>query len=212
MSDSQKAHPAAEMPEIDPEIEALLKFEPAPRKRVVEGAWTPELQREFIARLAITGSPGRASEEMGKTDTGVRKLYRSPAATSFRAAWDKAVELAERRKAVRAVKEQTVVPGSRPPSLDHRRKATPAPCPQCGREHLSAEDEAAAAYAREVEEARARVFKRIDRIRRGYLREIRDDAEKRHAFEVLNGPIDWDNIQSYSVFGESAGRDDGDAA
>src|SRR5512144_2403631 len=104
MSDSQQAHPGAETPETDeptpcpslegrggiddPEIEALLKFEPAPRKREVEGAWTPELQREFIARLAVTGSPGRASEEMGKTDTGVRKLYRSPEAASFRAAWD----------------------------------------------------------------------------------------------------------------------------
>ena len=190
----------------DPEIEALLKFEPAPRKREVEGAWTPELQREFIARLAATGSPGRASEEMGKTDTGVRKLYRSPEAASFRAAWDKAVELAKRRKAARAVKERTVVPGSRPPSLDHRRKAAPAACPQCGREHASAEDEAAAAYAREGEEARARVLKRVDRIQRAYLKEIRDDAEKRHAYEVLNGPIDWDNIQSFSVFSESSAR------
>jgi len=210
MSDSRQAYPGAETPETDPEIEALLKFEPAPRKREVEGAWTPELQREFIARLAVTGSPGRASEEMGKTDTGVRKLYRSPEAASFRAAWDKAVELAKRRKAARAVEEQTVAPGSRPPSLDHRRKAAPAACPQCGREHASAEDEAAAAYAREAEEARERIMKRLDRMRRKDLIEIRDDPAKRQAYEVLHGPIDWDNAETYSIFGESSERNDAD--
>ena len=105
----------------DSEILALLDFEPVPRKREVDGAWTPELQREFIVRLATTGSPGRAAEEMGKTDTGVRKLYRTPEGASFRAAWHSAVDLAKRRKAVGRVAEQ-VAPGSRPPSLDHRRK------------------------------------------------------------------------------------------
>ncbi|MEP6982986.1 MAG: hypothetical protein ABI853_05000 [Sphingomicrobium sp.] len=114
---------------MDPEIEALLDFEPVPRQRVVAGAWTPELQREFIARMAVTGSCGRASEEMGKTDTGVRKLYRSPEGASFRAAWDGAVELAKRRKAEGAVTEEAVVPGSRPPTLDHRRKHDPSPQP-----------------------------------------------------------------------------------
>ena len=67
----------------DAEILALIDFDPVPRKREVDGAWTPELQREFIVRLAITGSPGRAAEEMGKTDTGVRKLYRTPEGVSF---------------------------------------------------------------------------------------------------------------------------------
>ena len=122
MSDSTDAPDGAAAPDIDPEIEALLDFDPVPRKREVEGAWTPELQREFITRLAVTGSPGRASEEMGKTDTGVRRLYRSPEGKSFRAAWDRAVDLAKRRLAERAEAGEAVVPGSRPPSLDHRRK------------------------------------------------------------------------------------------
>jgi hypothetical protein len=68
----------------DPEIAALLDFEPVPRKRMVENGWTPELQREFIARLAVRGSPGRTCEEMGKTLTGMTKVYRSPLAASFR--------------------------------------------------------------------------------------------------------------------------------
>jgi hypothetical protein len=126
MSDSANDNPP---PEHDPEIEALLDFEPVPRQRVVAGAWTAEPQREFIARLAVTGSCGRASEEMGKTDTGVRKLYRSPEGASFRVAWDGAVELAKRRKSEGAVTEEAVVPGSRPPTLDHRRKHDPSPQP-----------------------------------------------------------------------------------
>jgi hypothetical protein len=111
----------------DPEIPALLEFEPVPRKRVVEGAWTPELQREFISRLAVTGSIGRAADEMGKTETGVRKLYRSPGGASFRASWDKAIALAKRRLAEREPLAETVSPGSRPPSLDNRRKHWPTP-------------------------------------------------------------------------------------
>jgi len=132
MSDSRQGRGEPEnldKPEDDPEIAALLGFEPVPRKREVDGAWTPELQREFIARLAVTGSPGRASEEMGKSDTGVRKLYRSPEGASFRAAWDGAVDLARRRREGGAATEKAVVPGSRPPSVDSRRKTAPSPRP-----------------------------------------------------------------------------------
>ena len=46
MSESQQA---AAPESGDPEIEALLQFEPVPRKREVDGAWTPELQRDFAA-------------------------------------------------------------------------------------------------------------------------------------------------------------------
>jgi hypothetical protein len=43
----------------DPEIAALLEFKPVLRKRNVEGAWTPKLQRELVARIAVHGSPAR---------------------------------------------------------------------------------------------------------------------------------------------------------
>jgi len=41
---------------------------------------------------------------------------------------------------------------------------------------------------------------RIDRLRRKELMEMRDDAAKRQAYELLNGPLDWDNIRIYSIF------------
>ena len=55
----------------DPEIAALLDFEPVPRKQIVEGGWSPEKQREFIARLAVRGSPTQACDEMAMNRTGV---------------------------------------------------------------------------------------------------------------------------------------------
>ncbi len=206
MSDSRQAQPAAETPcdnpENDPEIAALLDFEPCPRKREAEGAWTPELQREFIARLAVTGSPGRASEEMGKTDTGVRKLYRSPEGASFRSAWDRAVELAKRRKAERAGAGDAVIPGSRPPSLDNRRKrpwgdetgAGPL-AGQVVNEYGEWEDEDS--IARRAEEARENICRKLLNARRLYLQEISSSPGKRAAFEILTElPIDWDKAEA----------------
>ena len=83
----------------DPEILALLDFEPVPRKTAPPGAWTPEAQRAFIARLAVIGSQGKACGDIGKDRGGATKLYRSPEAGSFRAAWHAAIELYERRQA-----------------------------------------------------------------------------------------------------------------
>ena len=201
MSDSNDARGANDDP-LDPEIEALLDFEPVPRQRVVEGAWTPELQREFIARLAVTGSPGRASEEMGKTDTGVRKLYRSPEGASFRAAWDGAVELAKRRKTEGALTEEAVIPGTRPPSLDHRRKHDPSPQPlsrlggegQVLNEFGEYEDEDS--LQQRAEDARDSVSNKLRQARRLYLHEISGSAGKRAAFEILTElPIDWERAE-----------------
>ena len=164
MSDSPAAaapesgdHP---IPSIDDELEALLDFEPVPRKREVEGGWTPELQREFIARLAEHGSATRACDEMGKNQTGIMKLYRSPLAKSFRAAWDGAVELAKRRQAERVARD-FVSSGTRPPTIDHRRKwpaAPEGPLPgQVMNEHGEWEDEGS--LHRRAEEARDSICK-----------------------------------------------------
>ena len=192
MSESQQAQAAADEPpdnpENDPEVAALLDFEPVPRKREVDGGWTPELQREFIARLAVVGSPGRACEEMGKDLTGMMKVYRSPLAKSFRASWDGAVALAKRRQAERVAQEY-VSPGSRPPSLDNRRKwRVPMANPQ--------PDEDEAAMMRLAEEARESVSRKLLNARRLYLQEICDSPGKRAAFEILTElPIDWEKAE-----------------
>ena len=95
---SEPEIPSFEELAADPEIATLLDFEPVPRKIEVPGGWSLEKQREVIARLAVHGSANRACDEMGMHRTGLTKVYKSPQAKSFRAAWDAAVELATRRR------------------------------------------------------------------------------------------------------------------
>ena len=82
----------------------LLEFSAVPRQLKRSNGWTPVLQREFIARLALTGSPTLAVEAMGKNLHGVRKLLKDPGSDSFRA-WERAVELGEGAEARRRIAE-----------------------------------------------------------------------------------------------------------
>lgn len=179
----------------DPGIAALLDFDPVPRTYQRKGSWTPHAQREFIARLAVTGSPGKASEEMGKDRGGARKLYKAPEAESFRAAWDSAVELAIERVAERAAM-QCLPPGTMPPSLDPRRRfpagESGPPLPgQILNEYGEYEDEAS--FHRRGEEAKDSIANKLLKIRRLYLQEIAASPGKRAAFEILTElPVDWD--------------------
>ena len=191
------ARPTFEELVADPEIAALLDFEPVPRKRIVEGGWTPELQRKFIARLAVTGSAGRVCDEMGKDHTGMMKVYRSPLAASFRAAWDGAVAIAKRRQAETAEVE-FVTPGTKPPTLDHRRKFPSPPAGEGERapgevmNELGEWEDEASLHAR-ADDARHSVSAKLLRSRRLYLMEISGHAAKRAAFEILTQyPVDWD--------------------
>jgi hypothetical protein len=188
----------------DPEVAALLDFDPVPRKREVEGGWTPELQREFIVRLSAHGSATKACDEMGKNQTGVMKLYRSPYAGSFRAAWDGAVALAKAREADAAAMD-FLAPGAMPPTIDHRFKArghqaepgdldldgAPRQPGQAMNECGVWEDEDS--LRRRGEDAKDSIAGKLLRIRRLYLQEISGDPGKRAAFEILTElPVDWD--------------------
>ena len=81
----------------DPDIAPLLTFGPVVRKIRRPDGWTDELQREFIARLAATGTVQAAVWQMGKHATGAEALYKAPSADSFRASWDAAVAIGRRR-------------------------------------------------------------------------------------------------------------------
>jgi len=193
---AKPAIPSFEELADDPEIAPLLDFEPVPRRIEVEGGWSPERQRQFIARLAVDGSACRACEELGMNRTGVSKLYKHPHGASFRDAWHGAVKLAARRRAERAP-AQFVSPGTRAPTVDHRRKhAAPAANdgPQPGQllnERGEPEDEGS--LQRRAEDARDRITNKLLNARRLYLEEISTSAGKRAAFEILTElPIDWE--------------------
>src|SRR5689334_19118840 len=97
MSDSPEPPNDAEGLPIDAEIAALLEFEPVPRKVKRPDGWTPELQREFIHRLALCGVPSRAADQMDKNVSGIEAIYRQKGGEALRQAWDAALELSRRR-------------------------------------------------------------------------------------------------------------------
>jgi hypothetical protein len=211
MSDSeQAAAPESGLPEqrlppfeelaADPEIAALLEFDPAPRKNRRKDGWTPPLQKRFVAYLAYTGSPTKAAEALSKNRHGVEKVYKSDGADSFRAAWDAAVALFIERDAERIALEHAPIAGARPPFVDGRRKwrvpmAAPGPQPgQVLNEFGEWEDEGS--VQRRAEDARDSICRKLLNCRRLFLQAISGDAGKRAAFEILTElPIDWDKAE-----------------
>lgn len=67
-----------------------LAFTPVPVKARHDG-WTPERQRAFILRLALSGSVSRSAEAVGMTARTAYRLCGHPEAASFIAAWDRAL-------------------------------------------------------------------------------------------------------------------------
>jgi hypothetical protein len=178
--------------EADPEIAPLLTFTPVPRKVMRSNGWTPDLQREFIAYLAWFGIPSLAAKTLDKNLSGIALLYKLPGAASFRAAWDAALALGERRN-----RKQRVLPiTAAVPGLAVRGKKQP-PGPQPGQvmnEHGEWEDEAS--FRRRGEEAGDSIGRMLLRIRRLFLAEIAECPGKRAAFEILTQlPIDWDKAR-----------------
>jgi hypothetical protein len=182
----------ADLP-LDAEIAALLEFAPVPRKVKRPDGWTAERQREFIHRLALNGSPTRAAQEMGKNISGIEAIYKEKGAESFRAAWDGALALGQRRK---AAKEQGEAYAGRAPGLNVRGQAArPERLPgQILNEFGEWEDEAS--IQRRAEKARDEISNKLLRARRLYLAEISSSPGKRAAFEILTElPIDWDRAR-----------------
>ena len=75
----------------------LPKFTPVPRQTSRHDGWTPERQRSFIEALADTGSVDAACRAVDMSQRGAYLLRRQPGAESFRAAWEKALELGVQR-------------------------------------------------------------------------------------------------------------------
>ena len=88
--DSSDDSPAADP---DPEIAALLDFEPVARRTRRHDGWNEARQRGFIAALARLGEVDRAAESVGRTASGVWKVRTSAGAGGFADSWDAALDL-----------------------------------------------------------------------------------------------------------------------
>jgi hypothetical protein len=90
MDPPRKPHP-------DPEVEALLQFEPVVRKCVRHDGWLPERQIEFIVALTILGHAEQAAIAVGGTMSGAYKLRTANGGEGFARSWDSALALHLRR-------------------------------------------------------------------------------------------------------------------
>lgn len=84
-------------PHPDPEVEALLDFEPVVRKCVRHDGWLAERQREFIVALTVLGHAEQAAIAVGGTMSGAYKLRSANGGEGFARAWDSALALHLRR-------------------------------------------------------------------------------------------------------------------
>jgi hypothetical protein len=189
--------PTFEQLAADPEIAPLLDFDPARRKVERPDGWTADLQRELIARIVVTGSPGEACKAMDKNLSGAKHLYRSEGAASFRQAWKAAIALAASRK-----RAERALAGPRPvdvPGTTTRGalRASTALVPLPGQvlnERGEWEDEGS--LRARAADALDSISQKLLNARRLYLREISGNAGKRAAFEILTElPIDWEKAK-----------------
>jgi len=196
---SAAAAPQADTPtfadlQADPEIAPLLDFEPVPRQIEKANGWTPAAQRIFIAWLAHYGSPTNACLEVGKARSGIDKIYKAAEADGFRASWDGAVALYEKRRIAQMASRHGGNGALRAPTPSRGRIAAQEPQLLPGQvinEVGEPEDEES--VNRRGEEAKDSIARKLLGCRRWYLAEIAASPGKRAAFEILTElPIDWD--------------------
>jgi hypothetical protein len=89
--------PEERKPHPDPEVEALLQFEPVVRKCVRHDGWLADRQREFIIALTVLGHAEQAAIAVGGTMSGAYKLRTANGGEQFAGSWDAALALHHRR-------------------------------------------------------------------------------------------------------------------
>jgi hypothetical protein len=194
MSDSTDI-PDFETLAADAEISPLLDFEPVPRQVPRPNGWTPDRQREFIARLAHFGSPKLAADSMGKNVSGVAALYKQKGAESFRAAWDAAQALGISRRPPDTGAVFLGTPPGMSPRRAENRLAEQDPQPGHVLNEFGEWEDEGALQSR-AEAARDSVSNKLLQARRLYLQEISGSAGKRAAFEILTElPVDWERAE-----------------
>jgi hypothetical protein len=81
--------------EFDPVVVSdrypLLEFPPYRHKQPRRNSITPDLQRAFVAHLAVTGIVKSAAMHIGRSLEALYKLRARPGAEGFAAAWDEAL-------------------------------------------------------------------------------------------------------------------------
>jgi hypothetical protein len=161
------------------EIADILNFKPVPRRTQVNN-WTPELQRAFVAALAITGSERRAGKAIGRHEYGAQKLRKARGGKGLDEACEAALQIYRDREMVRLSDQMSELKTA---SLEQVQKMDLKPGEGDGDEEPG--------YA-EYQAAQKQIRERMLRARRLYLLAISVHEVKRAAWETLVGPVDWE--------------------
>jgi hypothetical protein len=184
-----------------------IDFTPVPRdaRGARSDGWTEARQREFIDMLAATGSVRAACRGVGLQPAGIYRLRHRTGAESFRAAWDAAVERGTQQ--VRDI------------LIDHSLNGVPESVWWAGKEvgeRRKFNHNTMRWIVERGERGRGRTESDEDRDRNEALAQkwvddmlrlinseandermrIRHDPQKRAAYELLRGPVDWDNLEA----------------
>lgn len=177
----------------------LLDFEPVPRRPRADG-WTSEVQRAFIAALAVTGSDRQAARAVGKAQYGVEQLKKAKGNEGFMAAHARALALAaddrNRRLAagVRAVAAPAV----------HWRPPDPAWANAASRGGRSRAHTAKPPAQEATDEQKLAA---LDQIVRKYLLKVRQEREARLAGKVVAADFYVRQLTSLEVMLDFMGTD-----
>ena len=193
METNQSDIPSFEELVADPDIAALLDFEPVVRKVKRGDGWTPALQRKFVAYVAHLGSRSQAADMVGREVAGASKLCRAEGGESFSRACDAALDLYHERSQEKAERNRGRAWGE-PLRARWRRERLEAAPGMVRNEYDEWEEEEVS--EERGEESRDSISKKLQRVRRLYLAEICSSAGKRAAFEILAGfPVDWEKAK-----------------
>lgn len=155
----------------------LLDFEPVPRRPRADG-WTPEVQRAFIAALAVTGSDRQAARAVGKAQYGVEQLKKAKGNEGFMAAYARALAMAadDQNRRLAAGVHAVTAPAAhwRPPDPAWANAATR------GRRPLARPPGPA-----DEEQADERKLAWFDELVRKYLLKVKQEREARLAGKVV---------------------------
>ncbi len=177
----------------------LLDFEPVPRRPRADG-WTPEVQRAFIAALAVTGSDRQAARAVGKAQYGVEQLKKAKGNEGFMAAHARALAMAadDRARRLAAGVHAVTSPASlwRPPdpvwahaATRGRGRLAPAPEPT---------DEA---------QATEKKLAWLDELVLKYFLKVRQEREARLAGKVVTADFYVRQLTSIEVMLDLASTD-----
>jgi hypothetical protein len=182
-----------------------LDFTPVPRdpRGARSDGWTPERQREFIEMLAATGSVRAACRGVGLQFSGIYRLRHRTGAESFRAAWDAAVERGTSQvrdmlvdHSINGVPETVWWAGKKVGErrkFNHNTMRWIVERGERGRGKAESDEERDRIEAladKWIADLRAAVT----RAKRDRLARIEGDPAKRAAYELLNGPVDWEAV------------------